>query len=96
MDRSPAVTKAERDICAASTIDTRGLKCPLPALKTRRALARLKVNSTLIVLADDPMAAIDIPHLVIELGDELAEAAQTDDALRFVIRKRGAGRFRRR
>lgn len=71
--------------------DSRGLKCPLPALKTRRALARLEGGATLIVLADDPMAAIDIPHLVRELGDELVEASQQAAALRFVIRKRAGG-----
>jgi tRNA 2-thiouridine synthesizing protein A len=71
--------------------DARGLKCPLPALRTRRALLRLDVGASLTVLADDPMATIDIPHLVFELGDELVETAQEVAFLRFVIRRRGAG-----
>jgi len=72
---------------AAATLDAIGLKCPLPALKTRRALAKLEAGATLIVLADDPMAAIDIPHLLRELGDELVAASEAEGRLRFVIRK---------
>lgn len=73
----------------AATLDAIGLKCPLPALKTRRALAKLDAGATLIVLADDPMAAIDIPHLLRELGDELVAAREEEGRLRFVIRKAG-------
>ncbi len=45
------------------TIDLRGLKCPLPALVTGRRLARMPAGAVLTVLADDPMAAVDIPHM---------------------------------
>ena len=48
-------------------LDLRGLKCPLPALMTRRKLARLAPGTLLTVLADDPLAAVDIPHMC---GDE--------------------------
>jgi len=72
--------------------DLRGLKCPLPALRARRALLRLDAGAELTVLADDPMAAIDIPHLVRQLGDELVEIRQDRKALRFVIRRRGGAR----
>lgn len=43
------------------TIDARGLKCPLPVLKTEKALATLSPGEKLIVLADDPVARVDIP-----------------------------------
>ena len=46
-----------------SELDLRGLKCPLPALHTARRLKALVPGARLSVLADDPMAAIDIPHL---------------------------------
>jgi tRNA 2-thiouridine synthesizing protein A len=72
----------------AERLDAIGLKCPLPALKTRRALARLKAGAALVVTADDPLAAIDVPHLVRELGDELIAASEDDGRLQFVIRKR--------
>ena len=73
-------------------LDTLGLKCPLPALKTRRALAKLAAGALLDVEADDPLAAIDIPHLVRELGDELVAAAAESGRMRFTIRRRGGRR----
>jgi len=73
----------------ADRLDTLGLKCPLPALKTRRALAKLAAGALLEVAADDPLAAIDIPHLVRELGDELVAASEESARMRFVIRKSG-------
>jgi tRNA 2-thiouridine synthesizing protein A len=50
------------------TLDLRGLKCPLPALLARRALARLPLGARLVVVADDPLAAIDIPHMCHQEG----------------------------
>ncbi len=44
-------------------LDLRGLKCPLPAMLARKALARLAPGAALTVLADDPMAVVDIPHM---------------------------------
>ncbi len=44
-------------------LDLRSLKCPLPAMLARKALARLGAGRSLIVLADDPMALVDIPHM---------------------------------
>lgn len=45
------------------TLDLRGLKCPLPAMLARKALAKLAAGTALTVLADDPMAVVDIPHM---------------------------------
>jgi tRNA 2-thiouridine synthesizing protein A len=72
---------------STATLDTLGLRCPLPALKTRRALGKLARGATLTVLADDPLAAIDIPHLVREMGEELVGAWEEGGRLRFVIRR---------
>jgi tRNA 2-thiouridine synthesizing protein A len=52
-------------------LDLKGLKCPLPALKTRKALKGLAPGATLLVECTDPLAAIDIPHLLQETGDAL-------------------------
>ena len=43
-------------------LDLQGLKCPLPAMKTRNALMRLAPGAALRVLATDPLSAIDVPH----------------------------------
>lgn len=68
-------------------LDLTGLKCPLPALKTGRALAALTPGSRLEVHCTDPMAAIDIPHLVQERGDVLARSERNGQRLVFLIEK---------
>ena len=72
---------------ADTTIDLRGLKCPLPALRARKALSRLTAGDLLVVECTDPMAEIDIPNLVRETGDTLEGRAQDGDVLVFRIRK---------
>lgn len=44
-------------------IDARGLKCPLPVLKLEKALSGMPPGAEILVLADDPVARIDIPLL---------------------------------
>ena len=44
-------------------LDFRGLKCPLPAMLARKALAKLEPGDSITVLCDDPMALVDIPHM---------------------------------
>ena len=44
-------------------LDLRGLKCPLPAMLARKKLAQLPPATALTVMADDPMAVVDIPHM---------------------------------
>jgi len=78
-----------KDTTDATTIDLRGLKCPLPALRTRKALSRLQAGATLVVECTDPLAEIDIPNLVRETGDILENKTRRDDVLLFRIRKRG-------
>jgi tRNA 2-thiouridine synthesizing protein A len=81
------MTAAAKD----TVIDLRGLKCPLPALRTRKALSRLAPGAMLVVECTDPLAEIDIPNLVRETGDALEGTARRDDVLVFRIRKRGGG-----
>lgn len=64
-----------------------GLKCPLPALRTRKALRTLKSGDVVVVECTDPLAAIDIPHLVQQTGDIIEFTEQTDAGLTFRIRK---------
>jgi tRNA 2-thiouridine synthesizing protein A len=71
------------------TLDLKGLKCPLPALKARKALKAVQPGGELEVLCTDPMAAIDIPNLIRETGDEIVRQAANGDVLSFVIRKAG-------
>ena len=68
-------------------LDLRGLKCPLPALKTRKALTRLSTGQRLCVEATDPLSVIDIPHVCQETGDRLIAQAETDGVHCFTIEK---------
>jgi tRNA 2-thiouridine synthesizing protein A len=67
-------------------LDLTGLKCPLPALKTRKALKALKPGDFLEVRCTDPLSVIDIPNLIRETGDEI-EITERGEALVFLIKK---------
>ena len=73
------------------TLDVRGLKCPLPVLRTRKALARLRAEDRLEVLCTDPMSAIDIPVLVRSLEMKVSITARADGGLTFLIEKNNSG-----
>lgn len=68
-------------------LDLLGLKCPLPALKTRKALKGLASGTILVVTANDPLAGLDIPNLIRETGDRLESSDQQADRLVFRIVK---------
>ncbi len=53
------------------TLNLRGLKCPLPALRTKKALGGMQPGDILIVECTDPLAAVDIPNLLNQTGDKL-------------------------
>ncbi|TRL35115.1 sulfurtransferase TusA family protein [Rhizobium straminoryzae] len=67
--------------------DLKGLKCPLPVLKTRRKLAGLPIGAELSVETTDGLAAIDIPHACREDGQTLLASEATAFGHRFLIRK---------
>jgi len=69
-----------------TVLDLRGLKCPLPALRARKALAGLPPGSRLVLECTDPMTAIDIPHLASQTGHRLEAQRREGDVLVFVIR----------
>jgi len=73
---------------AERTINLRGLKCPLPALRARKALTTLKSGDLLVAECTDPLAAIDIPNLLSQTGDRLESSDRDGDVLVFRIRKK--------
>jgi tRNA 2-thiouridine synthesizing protein A len=68
-------------------LDLSGLKCPLPVLRTRKALLALKPGDRLHVTCTDPLAGIDLPNLIRETGDILEEQTQEAGRIKFLIRK---------
>lgn len=69
-------------------IDARGLRCPLPVLKMEAALRRLPPGARLRIAADDPLAAVDIPHFA-HLGGHDCEAVEAGAGLCVFLVTRG-------
>lgn len=77
------------DRMTMTTLDLSGLKCPLPALKTRKALRSLKPGDRLEVRCTDPLAVIDIPHLIDQTGDHIEITERAEHRIVFLIEKLG-------
>jgi tRNA 2-thiouridine synthesizing protein A len=71
-------------------LDLTGLKCPLPALKTRKALKALRLGDFLEVHCTDPLSVIDIPNLIRETGDRVEIAERNERGIVFLIEKAGS------
>jgi tRNA 2-thiouridine synthesizing protein A len=57
-------------------IDARGLRCPLPLLRARAALAAVAAQDTLVVLATDREAPIDLAALAADTGRAFAQSSE--------------------
>lgn len=68
-------------------IDARGHRCPVPTLRLRRALEAAPDGARLRLLADDPMARIDVPHFVAGVSAMVLESAESAGVLTFLIAK---------
>ena len=68
-------------------IDARGHRCPVPTLRLRRALEEAAAGALVRLLADDPMARVDVPYFAGQAGVELIEQGEAEGALSFLVRK---------
>ncbi len=68
-------------------VDARGHRCPVPTLRLRRALEAAAEGETVVLLADDPLAKVDVPHFVQSQGWRLLSADQEGAAMRFTVLK---------
>ncbi|MCB1384542.1 MAG: sulfurtransferase TusA family protein [Nitratireductor sp.] len=73
----------------AEILDVRGLNCPLPVLKAKKAMRAIAAHGLLWVETTDPLSAIDIPAFCDNDGHELVEVEDADGYRRFLIRKGG-------
>ena len=71
--------------------DLKGLNCPLPVMKARKRLARMRSGSRLWLETTDPLAAIDIPAFCHEFGHSLVEAGAVPGGHRFLVERGKAG-----
>jgi tRNA 2-thiouridine synthesizing protein A len=88
--RRPLTMKGGFSMFAAMTttkLDLTGLKCPLPALKTRKALKALRPGDLLEVRCTDPLSVIDIPNLIRETGDKIEVTEHAEHGILFLIEK---------
>lgn len=68
-------------------VDARGHRCPVPTLRLRRALEAAGRGMRVRLLADDPLARIDVPHFAAEVGAEILERDERDGGFSFLVVK---------
>jgi tRNA 2-thiouridine synthesizing protein A len=71
---------------ADQTLDAKGLNCPLPILKAKKALSAMPAGATLEVLATDPGAVKDFQAFARTTGHELVESSTEGNVFRFVLK----------
>ena len=87
MTESKAKKAAAKAPAKDVAVNMRGLKCPLPTLKTRKLLSKMAAGELLVIECTDPLTTIDIPNLVRETGDTIEDSGKNGRVLTFVIRK---------
>ncbi len=70
-------------------LDVKGLACPMPVLKTKKAIDSMGSGQTLEVIATDPASKSDIPAFLSRVGHKLVEADEKDGIFSFLIKKNG-------
>ena len=66
-------------------VDARGHKCPVPSLRLKKAMKEAPDGSTFLLLATDPMARIDVPYLVEEMGGTVTSIITVAGVLRITV-----------
>jgi tRNA 2-thiouridine synthesizing protein A len=87
MAESKAKTIKAQPAAKGTPVNMRGLKCPLPVLKTRKLLAKMAAGEVLVIECTDPLTMIDIPNLIRETGDAIEASGKNGRVLTFKIRK---------
>ncbi len=72
---------------ANQELDARGLNCPLPILRAKKAIAGLAAGEVLKVLATDPGAVKDFEAFCKQTGNELLQSQSAGDGFEFLIRR---------
>jgi tRNA 2-thiouridine synthesizing protein A len=66
-------------------VDARGHRCPVPSLRLRKALQGAAPGTRATLLATDPMARIDVPYLMHEMGGRVIEVTEADGVLSLTV-----------
>jgi tRNA 2-thiouridine synthesizing protein A len=65
-------------------LDLRGLRCPQPVLRAKKALRNVSIGGTLVMECTDPLTVIDVPHFVNQTGHALS--AQTHEGELYIFK----------
>lgn len=87
MKNSLSMSKSTHAIISDITLDTRQLQCPMPLLKTKQALNRMKQGEIVEIFATDSGSWRDIPLFVEKSPHQLLLAEQAEDFYRYCIQK---------
>lgn len=72
---------------ADQELDVRGLNCPLPILKTKKALNSMQSGQTIRILATDPASVLDFKAFSAQTGHPLLESSESGGVYTFVVKK---------
>lgn len=73
---------------ALHLVDARGHRCPTPTLRLRRALELAAPGACVALLADDPLARVDVPHFASSAGHQVLSVEEAaPGVLRFIVRR---------
>jgi tRNA 2-thiouridine synthesizing protein A len=86
-DPAFAFTEPQEKAMADQLLDARGLNCPLPILKAKKALKDVPPGGTLEILATDPGAVADFQAFCRTTGNELVEHSEEGGVYRFIVRR---------
>jgi TusA-related sulfurtransferase len=75
------------EFTAQHTLDAKGLKCPMPVVKTSKQIKIVEIGGILEVLATDPGSMADITAWAKSTGNELLKAEKDDGVFKFYIRR---------
>ena len=75
------------DLKVVQTLDTSGLSCPLPVVKTKKAINGIEIGEILEMIATDPGSIPDMEAWARQTGHELMESHDDCGKFRFLIKK---------
>jgi tRNA 2-thiouridine synthesizing protein A len=76
------------EIKADETLDARGLSCPMPLLKTKKAIEKLASGQVLEILGSDPGTGNDLPHWAKRSGHDFLGEKEDEGFSRYFIKKK--------
>ncbi|MBK7353646.1 MAG: sulfurtransferase TusA family protein [Nitrosomonas sp.] len=84
----PLLTEKEALLLVDRELDVRGLVCPLPILRTKKALSEMSTGQVIKIVATDPGSVIDFQVFAEQTANELLSLTELNDEFVFYLKKR--------